>query len=289
VAILLAVLVHLIILFLPQGVASLLFFTRQPEVVAAEPLRFTVEPPDQQQEPPDKVAAPEEHSAVTPERTEESPQTPDPTHTGETNLKRLESPRYGAQPQYLRPGAPAESGERAVDAESRADLPPEEIERREQERRAEMSEKLGEVLKKPLLQSDFPIIYNQNRPSSADPVEGMIQFDTYAWDYVPYRDLMLLKLYRFWVPKLRESSRFMMGQPGRTIIRFSILRDGRVINVQMLDGSGIIQYDMAADYSIMQPYPGRFTQFPPLPEHFPKETLTVTIGFFVNMSPPRNR
>jgi TonB family protein len=117
----------------------------------------------------------------------------------------------------------------------------------------------------------------------------MIQFDTYDWDYVPYRDLMLLKIYRYWVPQLRGTWQFNMGQAGRTIIKFTILRDGSVINVQLLDGSGIIQYDQAANYSIVQPYPGRFTAFPALPEHFPKSSLTVTIGFFVNMELPNRR
>ena len=292
-ALLIAALVHILILVLPLSIISLLFFSSQPEVVRAEPLTFELEP-QQQQEPPDKVAAPEAHDAATPEPPQEQPETPDPTFAGETNLKRLEAPRNQGQPQPTTPReSTAESGERMVDTEP--ELSPEEAQRLEEERRTEISEKLGEVLEQPLIKdSDFPVIYNQNRPSSSDPVEGLVQFDTYEWDYVPYRDLMLLKIYREWVPKLRGLSYFNLGQPGRTVIRFQITREGEAINVTLLDGSGIMQYDQAADYAILAPYPGRAAAFPALPEHFPKQRLTVTIGFFVNMTPdgserPRSR
>ena len=260
-ALLIAALIHLLVLVLPLSIASLIFFSSPPQVVHAEPLTFELEP-QQQQQPPDKVAAPEEHDAVTPEPPTEEPETPDPTFAGETNLKRLEAPSNTGQPQPTMPReSAADSGERMVEAEP--ELSPEEAERLEEERRSEISEKLGEVLEEPLIKDgDFPVIYNQNRPSSSDPVEGMIQFDTYEWDYVPYRDLMLLKIYRFWVPKLRGLSYFNLGQPGRTVIRFQITRQGEAINVTLLDGSGIMQYDQAADYAILAPYPGRASAFP---------------------------
>jgi len=286
-AVLLAVLLHVIILVLPQGVAMLLFFTSQPEVVRAEPLRFQVQPPQEQFEEPDLVPADETHEAVTPRQPESEPQTPDPYSEGQTNLKRLQTPQTEGQPQR---SAQRSATETSLSKQFEFEQPqptPEELAKQEEQRQADISEKLGEVLKQPLIDGDIPILYDQRKPSSSDPVEGMIQFDTYNWDYVPYRDLMLLKIYRYWVPQLRGTWQFNMGHPGRTIIRFTILRDGGVINVQLLDGSGIIQYDQAANYSIVQLYPGEATAFPPLPDHFPKRTLTVTIGFFVNSYPTR--
>ena len=286
-AVLMAVLLHLIIMLLPQGVANLLFFTSQPEVVRAEPLRFNVQPPPEQFEEPDLVPADETHDAVTPRQPESEPQTPDPYSEGQTNIKRLQTPQAEGQPE---PSSRQQATETSLSKQFEFEQPqptPEELAEREEQRQAEISKRLGEVLEQPLLDGDIPIHYDQRRPSSADPVEGMIQFDTYDWDYIPYRDLMLLKIYRYWVPQLRGTWQFNMGHAGRTIIRFTILRDGSVINVQLLDGSGIIQYDQAANYAIIQLYPGEATAFPPLPDHFPKRTLTVTIGFFVNTTLPR--
>jgi outer membrane biosynthesis protein TonB len=291
-AILIAVLLHLVIFVLPKSVGSLLFFTRTPEVVSAEPLRFTVERPPQedQQQEQEKVPAKEEQKAVTPLKTDQEPQSPDPYSEGETNLKRLQTPRSEGQPAASMPATAADVATEEQRDKTTPEWSDEQLQRMEEQRRAEISDRLGEVLKKPLLkEGDIPIIYDQRKPSGADPVDGVIQFDTYDWDYVPYRDLMLLKIYRYWVPQLRGTWQFNMGQAGRTIIRFNILRDGTVVNVQLLDGSGIIQYDQAANYAIVQPYPGKGTAFPPLPEHFPKSSLTVTIGFFVNMELPSRR
>jgi len=287
-AVLIAVLLHVIILSLPQSVNPFLFFQYTPIPAVPEPLNFSVTPP--QENEPDLQAAPEEQDAVTPERTEAEPQTRDPQNEGITNLRRLEAPQSSAEatPPSSRPAdigsETVEPPESPVEPDIRPESQP------DPERIEELGNRLAEAMRNPQFDlSDIPAVFDNELPTSADEAEGVIAFDTYEWDYIPYRDLLLLKLYRFWVPRLEPIPYFRMGLPGLTVYRFVIGRDGSLLHVQKLRPSEREQYDLAARYAIVAPYPGRIAAFPPLPDHFPKQTLTVTVAFYVNMRAPNRR
>ena len=267
-----------------------MLFVDEPEIVPAEPLNFVIEqPPEDLLQEPDKVAAPEEMEAKTPEQSREPAETSDPYSEGFTNLRRFQTTPENRQGLQQPERSAAESGREILPEQLRHEIQPGEESEPEGPGSEEVSRMLEERLKEPLFEGELPVMFDQRRPSSADPVEGMVQFDTYEWDYIPYRDKLLYKLYLYWVPKLRQVWQFQLGRSGRTIYRFVILRDGNAVNIELLDTSTMNQYDLAARYSIEQPYPGLVTEFPPLPEHFPKQTLVVTVGFFVNMYPPRER
>ena len=134
--------------------------------------------------------------------------------------------------------------------------------------------------------NEIPIQYNNDKSSSAEFVEGNIQFDTYNWNYEPYKDKMLRKIYENWVPKLRTVSYFFLGKPGITVWRFRIQRDGSVVAMQLLQAAEPPNYDEAAEHGITAPYWNSPKPFPPLPAHFPNKDLGVTIGFYVNTELP---
>lgn len=292
-----AILLHLLILLVPQNLIPFILFASQPALPEPEPISFNLarQPEQEPQSQPEdnRVAAPEELEARTPERSDAQAETRDPTSEGITNLKRFEAPQSQPEPERSEEQlAPAESGPESVEDAQPAERPNNsETPELSEEELKELSDRLAEELKNPQFRlSDVPAVFNQPKPSSAEEgLDGIIQFDTYAWDWVPYRDLMLLKLYREWVPVLRRNMYFRLGRPGLTIYRFVITRDGSVHQLDLLRPAEVGQYDEAAQHAIVSFYPGRETAFPPLPDHFPKETLVVTIGFYVNTYAPDNK
>jgi hypothetical protein len=285
-----AVLLHLIILLLPQSFNPFTWFQVEYEQVPPEPIamNFTQPVPEPETEITDQ---PENQRAITPERSEAEPETDQPTIRGETNLRALETP-----PRQMRESSPSSRPENVRETgEQRAEPTPQQPDPRDALEEAEARERsrlLAEALEEgPEVEpSDFPILYDNEKPSGAEYSEGMIQFDTYNWNYEPYRARMLRKIYVNWVPKLRTISYFLLGRPGLTVFRFRIQADGSVTQLQLLRPAQYPNYDRAADYAIMAPYWSMITPFPPLPANFPEKDLGVTIGFYVNMEPPsRNR
>jgi TonB family protein len=72
------------------------------------------------------------------------------------------------------------------------------------------------------------------------------------------------------------------GMKGVVKIRFSILRNGRVTDVTLLDSSNVPPYDFAARKAIELASP-----FNPLPGDFPLSSERVTVIFYYNSKPPQ--
>jgi outer membrane biosynthesis protein TonB len=297
----LAILLHLVFLLLPQAFNPFALFWKDAERLAAEPIELRFDQPQQQEQLTEEIIQQEEEQeAKTPEKTEEPPQTDQPRNEGTTNLKSLEAPP--AQPQLQeeqqesipRPREEPveqigdEKADERVETEDQKSEPqetkPEMTEAEKLEQRRRVQEAARSFQNMPL--SDVPIEYDNDLPTSAEEMQGVIQFDTYNWNYEPYRAKMIRKIYREWVPKLYQIGFFRMGEPGRTLLSFRIEKNGRVTALLVQDGARVASYDLAAQHSVEAKYPGLATEFPPLPLGFPKDFLGVSIGYFVNMKVP---
>lgn len=104
--------------------------------------------------------------------------------------------------------------------------------------------------------------------------------DTQGVDFNPYIRRLLADIYRNWLPLIPEEARPPLSKQGETLIRFSILPDGR-IGAMHLDGS---THDDAINRSAW----GSITsegQFPPLPSQFHGPNLELRIHYLVNKEP----
>jgi outer membrane biosynthesis protein TonB len=104
--------------------------------------------------------------------------------------------------------------------------------------------------------------------------------DTQGVDFNPYLRRLLADIYRNWLPLIPEEAKPPLSKQGETLIRFSILPDGR-IGGMWLDGS---THDDAINRSAW----GSITsegQFPPLPSQFHGPNLELRIHYFVNKQP----
>lgn len=278
-----AVLVHLILLLTPDQYNPFNLF-RLPVQPVPEPMTLAFTPPPEEQRT-DLVEPPPEQKAITPEKSPEPPVTRQPTVRGDTNQRVMEAPpQQRPQPQTQEQRV-EETGEKI------APRPLEQPQTRKPVDEAaarQRSELLKEALNNPNFfnSSDVPLAFDNRQPSAADQLDNFIQFDTYDWNYEPYRARMIRKLYYYWVPKLYTISFFRLGVPGRSIVRFTIRKDGSLGAVELLAAADDKPYDQAAEHAITSPFPSLRTAFPPLPMGFPKEYLTVTVGFFVNMEVP---
>ncbi len=132
----------------------------------------------------------------------------------------------------------------------------------------------------------------QNRGQGGDyganvPVEhqGMntgvdILSDTMGVDFNPYLRKILREIYNTWLPLIPEEARPPLNKQGETLIRFSILPDGR-IGAMHLDGS---TQDQALDRAAWGSITG-VGQFPPLPKEFHGPNLELRIHYLVNKRP----
>jgi TonB family protein len=132
----------------------------------------------------------------------------------------------------------------------------------------------------------------QNRGQAGDyganiPVahEGMntgvdVLSDTMGVDFSPYLRRILREIYNTWLPLIPEEARPPLNKQGETLIRFSILPDGRIGGMH-LDGS---TQDQALDRAAWGSITG-VGQFPPLPKEFHGPNLELRIHYLVNKKP----
>ena len=105
---------------------------------------------------------------------------------------------------------------------------------------------------------------------------GPLSFDTKGYEWGPYAAEMIRKIKRNWeIPKLAH-----YGMKGRLVVRFFLMKDGRVEGLRLLVSSGIPPYDNASLQAIRNSSP-----FRPLPADFPNPREGVTITFLYNMRP----
>jgi len=109
---------------------------------------------------------------------------------------------------------------------------------------------------------------------------GPISFETQWYPWGDYADQMIGKIRYHWYSNMPPLIR--LGVKGVVVLRFTIQRDGRITDIQILRSSGSPPYDFAARKAIELSSPLK-----PLPADFPNPNERVTAGFYYNESPPR--
>jgi outer membrane biosynthesis protein TonB len=121
------------------------------------------------------------------------------------------------------------------------------------------------------------------RGNGASPLNmggAEILSDTQGVNFDPYLRRLLADIYRNWLPLIPEEAKPPLSKQGETLVRFTILPDGR-IGGMWLDGS---THDDAINRSAW----GSITsegQFPALPSQFHGPNLELRIHYFVNKQP----
>ena len=105
--------------------------------------------------------------------------------------------------------------------------------------------------------------------------------DTQGVDFGPYIRRILGDIRRTWIPLIPEEARPPLNKQGETLIRFTILPDGRIAAMN-LDGSS---QDTAIDRACWGGITG-VGQFPPLPANFKGPNLELRIDFYTNKPLP---
>jgi TonB family protein len=123
-------------------------------------------------------------------------------------------------------------------------------------------------------------------PGAGSGRQGMgtgvdILSDTQGVDFGPYIRRILGDIRRTWIPLIPEEARPPLNKQGETLIRFTILPDGRIAAMN-LDGSS---QDTAIDRACWGGITG-VGQFPPLPANFHGPNLELRIDFYTNKPLP---
>lgn len=126
--------------------------------------------------------------------------------------------------------------------------------------------------------------YGDNAPVAHQGLNTGVEVlsDTMGVDFGPYLRRILGDIKRTWLPLIPEEARPPLNKQGQTLIRFTILPDGRIAAMK-LDGSS---QDIAIDKAAWGGITG-VGQFPPLPANFKGPQLELRIDFLVNMTPPQ--
>jgi len=125
--------------------------------------------------------------------------------------------------------------------------------------------------------------YGARSGSGGSPLKmggAEILSDTQGVNFSPYLRRILSDIYNNWLPLIPEEAKPPLSKEGETLVRFTILPDGR-IGGMWLDGS---THDDAINRSAW----GSITsegQFPPLPSQFHGPNLELRIHYFVNKQP----
>ena len=104
--------------------------------------------------------------------------------------------------------------------------------------------------------------------------------DTMGVNFDPYLKRIIYEIYHTWLPLIPEEARPPLNKQGETLIRFTILPDGR-IGGMTLDGS---THDQAIDRAAWGSITG-VGQFPALPKEFHGPNLELRIHYLVNKKP----
>jgi TonB family protein len=104
--------------------------------------------------------------------------------------------------------------------------------------------------------------------------------DTMGVNFDPYLKRIIYEIYHTWLPLIPEEARPPLNKQGETLIRFTILPDGR-IGGMTLDGS---THDQAIDRAAWGSITG-VGQFPALPKEFHGPNLELRIHYLVNKNP----
>ncbi|GAC1431153.1 MAG: hypothetical protein NVSMB68_03450 [Thermoanaerobaculia bacterium] len=109
--------------------------------------------------------------------------------------------------------------------------------------------------------------------------QGPLSFETQWYDWGEYAQSMVSKIRINWYENMPPLIR--TGMKGVVTIRFTIQRDGRITDIEMLNSSTVPPYDFAAKKAIELS-----SALNALPKDFPKSSERVTCMFFYNSEPP---
>ncbi len=124
--------------------------------------------------------------------------------------------------------------------------------------------------------TDLPSQTNPMQPQNQIGSSLELLSDPQGVDFRPYLKRILAIVRRNWFAVIPESSRY--GRRGRTMIQFSISKDGRVPKLVISGPSGTESLDRAAVAGISASNP-----FPALPPEFKGEVIRLQFGFSYNM------
>jgi TonB family protein len=126
--------------------------------------------------------------------------------------------------------------------------------------------------------------YGDNAPAAHQGANTGVEVlsDTMGVDFGPYLRRILGDIKRTWIPLIPEEARPPLNKQGETLIRFTIMPDGRIAAMH-LDSS---TQDTAIDRAAWGGITG-VGQFPPLPPSFKGPNLELRIDFLVNKTPPQ--
>ena len=110
--------------------------------------------------------------------------------------------------------------------------------------------------------------------SSLDP--PAILSDTQGYDFGRYLNAVITKVRSNWFSVMPESAR--LGQKGRVLVRFTIVKDGKVQDLKAVLESGNQALDRAAVAAVQTSNP-----FPALPDDFKGERIVLQFPFLYNM------
>ena len=102
--------------------------------------------------------------------------------------------------------------------------------------------------------------------------QGGISFNTYNWDFAPYMLAMKRKVERHMRPPYAFTH--MGAVSGTNIIRFVVLPDGNIRDLEILDSDTHSSLDLTSLRAVELSVP-----FLPLPGNFPEDYLEVTAHF----------
>jgi TonB family protein len=117
------------------------------------------------------------------------------------------------------------------------------------------------------------------QPDLSKSVE--ILTDTQGVDFGPYVKRAMAIIKKNWIPLIPDEARPPNNMQGETLIRFSILPDGKISAIHLDGSSQHINIDRAAWGAITG-----VGQFPPLPTEFKGPRLELRIDFLTNRSLP---
>ncbi|AXC11451.1 Ferric siderophore transport system, periplasmic binding protein TonB [Acidisarcina polymorpha] len=116
------------------------------------------------------------------------------------------------------------------------------------------------------------------QPGSAGGAE--ILSDTMGVDFGPYMKRIIYDTERAWWPIIPEVARPPLNKQGRVLVRFKIMKDGSVKEMQLEGPSGDVSLDRAAWGGILGAAP-----FPQLPKDFKGPYLELRFYFLYNIKP----
>ncbi|WP_031498461.1 TonB family protein [Bryobacter aggregatus] len=124
--------------------------------------------------------------------------------------------------------------------------------------------------------TDLPSPANPMRPQNQIGSSLELLSDPQGVDFRPYLKRILAIVRKNWFAVIPESANY--GRRGKTMIQFSISRDGRVPKLVISGPSGTEALDRAAVAGISASNP-----FPPLPAEFKGDVVRLQFAFSYNM------